>query len=73
MPQLRVRPHAPDASGAVLEVTPQSAGWQHVGFKVVHLLAGQSYSASEAQRETCLVLVSGSADVSSPVKQTLQK
>ena len=63
MPQLRVRPHAPDASGAVLEVTPQSAGWQHVGFKVVHLLAGQSYSASEAQRETCLVLVSGSADI----------
>ncbi len=63
MPQLRVRPHAPDASGAVLEVTPQSAGWQHVGFKVVHLQAGQSYSASEAQRETCLVLVSGSADI----------
>lgn len=63
MPQLRVRPHAPDASGAVLEVTPQSAGWQHVGFKVVHLQVGQSYSASEAQRETCLVLVSGSADI----------
>ena len=63
MSQLRVRPHAPDESGAVLEVTPQSAGWQHVGFKVVQLQAGQSYSAAEAQRETCLVLVSGSADI----------
>ena len=40
MPQLRVRPHAPAADGTVLEVTPQSAGWQHVGFKVVHLQAG---------------------------------
>lgn len=63
MPQLRVRPHAPDASGTVLEVTPQSAGWQHVGFKVVRLQAGQSYAGNEAQRETCLVLVSGSADI----------
>lgn len=64
MTQLRVRPHAPDAAGTVLEVTPQSAGWEHVGFKVVHLQAGQSYSAREAQRETCLVLVSGTADIS---------
>jgi len=63
MAQLRVRPHAADASGMVLEVTPQSAGWQHVGFKVVHLRAGQSYPASEARRETCLVLVSGTADI----------
>ena len=63
MAQLRVRPHAPDASGTVLEVTPQSAGWQHVGFKVVRLEAGQSYAANDAQRETCLVLVSGLADV----------
>jgi len=61
--QLRVRPHAPDAAGTVLEVTPASAGWQHVGFKVVQLQAGQSCSASEANRETCLVLVAGSADV----------
>ena len=63
MPQLRVRPHAPDASGTVLEVTPQSAGWEHVGFKVVRLEPGQSYAANDAQRETCLVLVSGTADV----------
>jgi 5-deoxy-glucuronate isomerase len=61
--QLRVRPHAPDAAGTVLEVTPASAGWQHVGFKVVQLRAGQTYAASDAGRETCLVLVSGAADV----------
>jgi 5-deoxy-glucuronate isomerase len=61
--QLRVRPHAPDADGTVLQVTPASAGWKHVGFKVVRLPAGQSYVANEAERETCLVLVAGSADV----------
>lgn len=64
MPQLRVRPHAPDASGTVLEVTPHSAGWQHVGFKVVHLQAGERHAALLANRETCLVLVAGTADVS---------
>ena len=64
MPQLRVRPHAPAADGTVLEVTPQSAGWRHVGFKVVHLQAGERHAANIADRETCLVLVAGTADIS---------
>ena len=38
MPNLRVRPHAPGADGSVLDVTPQSAGWNHVGFKVVRVV-----------------------------------
>ena len=63
MAGLRVRPHAPDASGTVLEVTPASAGWRHVGFKLVRLDAGQRHAGGEAGREACLVLVSGSADV----------
>src|SRR3546814_10899159 len=61
---LLVRPHAPDASGTVLEVTPRSAGWEHVGFRVAHLLDGQVHAGEEAARETCLVLVAGSADIS---------
>ncbi|MET0717259.1 MAG: 5-deoxy-glucuronate isomerase [Pseudoxanthomonas sp.] len=61
--QLRVRPHAPDADGTVLEVSPASAGWEHVGFRIVRLQPGESYSANEAGRETCLVLVSGTADI----------
>ena len=36
MTDLLVRKHAPDNSGVVLEVTPESAGWDHVGFKVHH-------------------------------------
>ena len=64
MSQLRVRPHAPDADGTVLEVTPASAGWAHVGFKIVRLQAGQVHAGGEAGRETCLVIVAGTADVS---------
>ena len=41
MSRLRVRPHAPGADGTVLEVTPASAGWDHVGFRVVRLAAGE--------------------------------
>ena len=63
MPQLRVRPHAPAADGTVLEVTPASAGWKHVGFKVVHLQAGERHVGENADRETCLVLVAGTADI----------
>jgi len=60
---LLVRPHAPDAAGTVLEVTPQSAGWDHVGFKVVNLAPGQTLAQPVDGRETCLVLLTGRADI----------
>ena len=60
---LRVRPHAPDADGCVLEVTPERAGWAHVGFKVVKLAPGQVHEGGDADREACLVILTGTADV----------
>ena len=63
MVDLRVRPHAAAADGTVLEVTPASAGWEHVGFKLVKLAAGQRFTGGEAGREACLVIVAGMADV----------
>jgi 5-deoxy-glucuronate isomerase len=60
---LLVRKHAADAQGVVLEVTPQSAGWDHVGFRVHELAAGAAASGGEAGREACLVILSGLADV----------
>ena len=63
MTDLLVRRHAPDAQGVVLEVTPKSAGWRHVGFKVVELAPGQTATGGEAGREACLVLLSGTADI----------
>jgi 5-deoxy-glucuronate isomerase len=61
---LLVRPHAPDADGRIVEVTPQSAGWRHVGFRVHRLGAGQAVEGCEADRETCLVLTCGLAEIS---------
>lgn len=56
---LLVRPQTPDANGVVTDVTPESAGWTYVGFRVLKLSAGQSYSGAEAGREACLVILSG--------------
>ncbi|WP_202843984.1 5-deoxy-glucuronate isomerase [Luteimonas saliphila] len=63
MSRLRVRPHAPGDDGSVLNVTPESAGWSHVGFKVVKLADGQCHEGGDAEREACLVLVAGAADI----------
>ncbi|HXD37865.1 MAG TPA: 5-deoxy-glucuronate isomerase [Rhodanobacter sp.] len=63
MAGLRVRPHAAAADGTVLEVTPASAGWEHVGFRVVKLAGGQRFAGGEAGREACLVIVAGMADI----------
>ena len=69
MSSLLVRPHVPDADGTVLEITPEIAGWKHVGFKMVHLQAGREHSGQETAREICLVVVSGSADIHAGTEQ----
>jgi 5-deoxy-glucuronate isomerase len=61
---LRVRPRAPDPEGRVLEITPESAGWDHVGFTVLRLEPGQSHGGGAADREACIVILTGSARVS---------
>lgn len=45
---LRLRAHEPDAEGVVIDVTPESAGWSHVGFRVVRLAPGARYAGGEA-------------------------
>src|SRR5947209_17383261 len=63
MSELLVRPNKPDAAGCILEVTPQCAGWAHVGFKVCLLAPGQELAGGETDRETCIVALSGSARI----------
>jgi 5-deoxy-glucuronate isomerase len=60
---LRVRPTAPDAEGRILTVTPESAGWKYVGFEVRRLTAGQEVTLTSAAAESCIVVLTGSADV----------
>ena len=60
---LRVRPSAPDAEGRVLVITPESAGWKYVGFEVRRLAAGQKVMLTSADKEICIVILTGTADV----------
>ncbi len=50
-------------SGKVIDVTPQSAKWKYVGHEVWRTTKGQKAKGLEAQRETCLVLISGKGRV----------
>lgn len=63
MSSLLVRPQNPDAQGKILEVTPESAGWGHVGFRVHKLPKGEKVSWQTGDREECLVLLTGRATI----------
>jgi 5-deoxy-glucuronate isomerase len=63
MADLLLKNRTPDAQGLVHQVTPESAGWDHVGFALYRLKPGQSLAASTGDREACLVLVGGKAMV----------
>ena len=63
MSRLLVKPAAPNEEHCVISVTPESAGWSHVGFAVYQLAAGQRVRFREQQRETCIVVLSGTVGV----------
>lgn len=60
---LLVRSQAPADDGTVLDITPDSAGWRYVGFRVVRLKAGSGYTHTEEGREACLVILTGTVTV----------
>ncbi len=55
--------HTPAANGQVQCVTPQSAGWEYVGFEMYHLPAQQILNFNTEDTEVCFVLVSGKATI----------
>jgi len=57
MSKLLVKPKA--GKGRVTHVTPESAGWTYVGFDLHKLGDGETVSGETADRETCLVWVTG--------------
>jgi 5-deoxy-glucuronate isomerase len=65
MADLLRKNHAPDREGLVHRVTPENAGWGHVGFELYRLRPGQRLAAATGEREVCLVLVGGKARVQS--------
>jgi 5-deoxy-glucuronate isomerase len=66
MPKLLVKRHAPDMTGCTLSVTPESAGWKHVGFAAYRRKAGETANWHFKDRESCLVILSGTATVKAP-------
>ena len=65
MPDLLVRPAAP--AGEVLKVTPQSAGWEHIGLTALKLAPGERYEGVNDGVEAVLVIQGGRCDVTSSV------
>lgn len=57
MASLRARPRG--RTGLVHEITPALAGWTYVGFSLYRLAPGGEAEGELADRETCLVIVSG--------------
>ena len=47
----------------IVNVTPQSAGWEHVGFRAIRLTMGESERIDTGARELCLVVLIGRVDV----------
>ncbi len=60
MPQLHVKPQG--RTGRVIAVTPENAGWQHVGFELYRLAPGETAEAETGGREACLVFISGKGE-----------
>ncbi len=47
----------------IVNVTPQRAGWTHVGFRAVRLAADETETIDTGTRELCLVVLTGTVDV----------
>jgi 5-deoxy-glucuronate isomerase len=56
---------APEGTGRVIEVTPESAGWEYVGLIVQDIPAGGTWNYVAEQDEVCIVPLRGSAKITS--------
>ena len=48
----------------IVNVTPERAGWRHVGFRAVRLATGEEETLPSTERELCLVVLTGRVEVS---------
>jgi 5-deoxy-glucuronate isomerase len=63
MSKLIVSPQERDTRGKIVSITPESAGWEYVGFEVYSLKQGEVLENPTGDQEACLVLLSGKASV----------
>ena len=62
---LLVRPRRLEESGELMHFTPQSVGWEHLGFRAHRFRQGESLTAQTADTEIALVLLGGRCSVES--------
>ncbi len=43
----------------ICNITPEKAGWEHVGFQALRLASGQAHTLETGARELCLVVLTG--------------
>ena len=55
----------------IARVTPESAGWQYVGFTAHRLAADGVMRVLETNRESCIVVLSGTIDIDTPAAKWL--
>jgi 5-deoxy-glucuronate isomerase len=58
---IRFRSSDPGTTGTLVQVTPESAGWSHVGFEAVRI--DGRLERREESRETCVVLIAGACSL----------
>ena len=54
------------ATGKIIDVTPENAGWRYVGFAVHALRASGTAGEATGDREVILVMIEGRAELSTP-------
>ncbi|MBZ0229318.1 MAG: 5-deoxy-glucuronate isomerase, partial [Bauldia sp.] len=59
MTRLHLRSTKADHEHRLVHVTPESAGWDYVGFDLYKLAAGETASAETGDREGCIVFLTG--------------
>ena len=47
----------------IVNVTPERAGWTHVGFRALRLKTGETETVETGRRELCLVVLTGTVEV----------
>ncbi len=58
-----IRSESPEGTGRLLEVTPESAGWEYVGLTVQQIAAGDTWNFAAPDDEICIVPLRGSAEI----------
>ncbi len=62
---LVIHPGNSSDAGVIVELTPQTAGWDTLSFQVRHLTRGSQWSQQFDQMETAIVMLSGIVDIQS--------